>query len=469
MTLAKFDIIDLDITSLAYGGMGVSHYNDIVVFVKGGIPGERVKGRIYKKKKNYYEADIVEKIKISDSEVEPRCDHFGVCGGCSSQNLDYKVQLSEKYNQIKDLFIRIGKIKNPPIKKIIGSTNEYNYRNKMEFSYSSNRWKLNLDEKSTEDYSHALGLHVKGRYDKIVDVGDCHINGELANKIYKFLKKCLFEKNIEPFNAKEKTGFLRNIIIREGQLTEQILINFITTSFDAEALNPIIKLLTKEYPQIKSIINTIVKPNSHSSIGEEEKILWGDDFIIEKIDKLEYKISSNSFFQTNSKQLKILYNQIIKCSEFKGNEILYDLYCGTGSIGIFLAQYVRKVYGVEVVTSAVIDAIENANNNDIKNIEFFNGDLVDFFTTNKEIKLIEKPDVVVLDPPRAGIHNNTMQSIINLNPEKIIYISCNPATQVRDVKILIENNYSINNIQPIDMFPHTPHIENIVVLMNDEK
>ncbi len=468
MKLSKGQIIDLDVTSLAYGGMGISYYNDIVVFVKGGIPGESLKARIYKKKKNYLEAYPVEQIKKSKKSVIPHCEHFGVCGGCSFQNLNYDEQLHQKNIQVKDLFTRVGGIQNPPINNIIGCDEQYNYRNKMEFSYSSNKWIPNLNEQNKNQSSVAFGLHVKGRYDKIVDINECHINGKLSNEIFKFLKDILIKQNIEPFNIKTRTGYLRNVIIREGKSINEILINFIITNSNIEILKPVIEKLINEFSEIKSIISTIVKPNSGSSISEEEKILWGEDYISENIGKYLYKISSNSFFQTNSKQSKVLYDLIVKICEFKGDEVVYDLYCGTGSIGIYIAKYVKMVYGIEIVMSAVIDAVENAKNNETNNIHFFHGDLIDSFQNNQELKLIDNPDIIILDPPRAGIHNKTLIDIISFNAKKIVYVSCNPSTQARDVNILIDNGYSIKNIQPIDMFPHTPHIENIVLLSKYE-
>jgi len=468
MKFSEGEIIDLDIKSLAYGGMGISYYNDMVVFVRGGIPGEKLKAKISKRKKNYLEAYALEKIRKSKKSVDPPCEHFGICGGCLFQNLDYKEQLNQKYIQVKDLFTRIGGIQTLPINKIVGCKNQYNYRNKMEFSYSSNRWIQNLGEKTPLDNLNAFGLHVRGRYDKIADINECHINGDLSNKIFKSLKNILSNQKIEPFNAKNKTGFLRNIIIREGHSTRQILINLITTSSNTKILSPIVKILTDEFLEIKSIINTIVKPNSGSLMSEKEEIIWGEDYISENIGQYLYKISSNSFFQTNSIQAKVLYDLIIKICEFKGDEVVYDLYCGTGSIGIYAAKYVKMVYGVEIVMSSVIDAIENAKNNNIKNIQFFHGDLINTFQNNQELKLIENPDIIILDPPRAGIHSNTLIDIIKFNAKKIIYVSCNPSTQARDVNILIKNGYSIKNIQPVDMFPHTPHIENIALLTNHE-
>jgi len=468
MKLSKGQIIDLDIRSLAYGGMGVSYHNDVVIFVKGGIPGEKLKAKIYKKKKNYLEAYPIEKIKKSKKSVDPRCEHFGVCGGCSFQNLNYNDQLSQKNTQVKDLFTRIGGIQSPPINKIIGCDNQYNYRNKMEFSYSSNKWIVNFDENDNNENLNAFGLHVRGRYDKIVDINECHINGNLTNKIFKLLKNILSHEGIEPFNAKNQAGFLRNVIIREGYLTNQILINFITTSSNTKILSPILRILTNKFPEIKSIVNTIVKSDSGSSISEKEEILWGQDYISENIGEYSYKISTNSFFQTNSMQAKVLYDLIIKICEFKGNEVVYDLYCGTGSIGIYVAKYVKMVYGIEIVMSAVIDAIENANNNNVDNIQFFHGDLINTFQNNQEFKLIENPDIIILDPPRAGVYSKTLIDIMKFNAKKIIYVSCNPSTQARDINILINNGYLIKNIQPIDMFPHTPHIENIALLTNDE-
>ena len=468
MKLSKGQILDLEITSLAYGGMGISHYEDIIVFVKGAIPGEKIKAKIYKKKKNYLEAYSIEKIQSSKYSTEPICEHFGVCGGCSSQNLNYNEQLNQKNTQVRDLFTRIGGITSPNINKIVGCQEHYNYRNKMEFSYSSNKWIINLDEQNEKEDENAFGLHVKGRFDKIVDINDCHITGKLSNKIFKSIKSELFLKKVEPFNIKTRKGYLRNIIIREGHSTKEVSVNFIITSPETKNLLPIVKYLVENHKEIKSIKSTTVEPNSGSSFSDQEKVLFGEDYISENINSYLYKLSSNSFFQTNSKQAKVLYDLIVKAADFKGDEVVYDLYCGTGSIGIYIAKYVKMVYGIEIVMSAVINAIENAKNNKIKNIQFFHGDLVDTFQNNAELKLIKNPDVIILDPPRPGIHSNTLAEIVNFNPKKIIYISCNPSTQARDVNILMQNGYQIINIQPVDMFPHTPHIENIVLLDKHE-
>ena len=466
--MKKGDIINLNIESLSYGGLGVAHYNDIVVFVKGGLPGQSVKSKIFKKKKKYFEAYVLEIIKESPDQVQPLCDHFGTCGGCSFQNYSYKKQLTEKQNQIKDLFSRIAKVKTPKIKSIIGCEDQYYYRNKMEFSYSPNRWAIDLESTDNEENIDALGLHVKGRFDKIIDINSCHLHGKTSDTIFKFLKKYLIENEISSFDIKKRNGYLKNIIIREGYQTNEVLINFITTSNDDTILSQLVQSLTKKFKEIKSIINTIVKNNSGSSIGEE-KILWGENYINDNIGKYAFKISNNSFFQTNTKQIEVLYDSIRKICDLKGDEVVYDLYCGTGSIGIYIAEYVKMVYGVEIVMSAVIDAIENAQNNNIKNIQFFHGNLIDFFQNNQELKLIEKPDLIILDPPRAGIHQNTLDSILNFNPKKILYVSCNPSTQARDISILKDSHYVIENMQPIDMFPHTPHIENIILLINNEK
>ena len=464
MTLSKGQVLDLDIEKLAFGGLGIAHFDNIVIFVKDGIPGQKVKAKIWKKKKNYLEAYTIEKIESSKDEVKPICNHFAICGGCAFQNYNYTSQLTEKHNQVKELFDKMIKSSYPKINSIIGCENEYYYRNKMEFSYSSNRWILDTNN-SIENTNPAFGLHVKKRFDKIVDISSCHIQSKKSDEIFNFIKKYLLKYKITPFNMESKSGYLKKVIIREGQITNQILINFITTDDDTSILSKLTNLLKENFNEVKGIINTIVKPNSGSSVSDREIILWGQDYIEEKIGKYIYKISSSSFFQTNSKQSEKLYDQILKLAKLKGSEIIYDLYCGAGSIGIYLSKYAKKIYGIEIVMSAVIDAIENSKKNNIKNIQFFHGDLINFFRNNQEIKLIESPDVVILDPPRAGIHKNTLNDIIELKVKKIIYISCNPSTQVRDINILTENGYTIKEIQPIDMFPHTPHIENIVSLV----
>ena len=465
--MKKGDTLNLNIKSLSYGGLGIAHYDNIVIFVKGGLPGQSVKARIYKKKKKYLEAYVLEVLKKSKDQITPNCEHFGLCGGCSFQNYNYNKQLNEKENQVNDLFIRIAKIDSPNINPIIACKEKYNYRNKMEFSYSPNKWIVDLESKNESMDDDAFGLHVKGRFDKIIDINNCHLHGENANQIFKSIKEYLIENKISSFNIKERKGYLRNVIIRQGHETNEILINFVTTNQKNKAITELVKILTKKFPFIKSVINTIVENNSGSSIGKEN-LLFGRDYINEKIGENKYKISSNSFFQTNTNQAKVLYDTILRIGNFKGDEIVYDLYCGTGSIGIHISKHVKKVYGVEIVMSAVIDAIENAKNNNITNVQFFHGDLIDFFKNNQEIKLIETPDFIILDPPRAGIHNNTLMDVIKFSPKKIIYISCNPSTQARDIKILQDNNFMVKEIQPIDMFPHTPHIENITLLINDE-
>ena len=459
----KGTVLNLTIEKLAFGGLGIAYYKGLVIFVKGSIPGQKVSAKIYKKKKNYLEAYIVEVIDPSIDEVEKNCNHFGVCGGCSFQNYNYNSQLNQKYNQVNELFEKMLKKKMEyTINPIIGCGEQFHYRNKMEFTYSYNKWIVDLD--SEIDNNPALGLHVKARFDKIVDIDNCSIQGSKSNIIFSFIKSKLTELKISAFNMKSKQGYLRNIIIREAQKSNQVLVNFITTNNKNSQLKKLSNALVKEFDFVKGVINTIVKPNSGSSIGDEEIILFGESYIEEMIGEYIFKISKDSFFQTNSKQAEVLYEQIKLLSDLDGNEIVYDLYCGTGSIGIYLSKFVKKIYGIEVVMSAVLDGIENTNKNEIKNVNFFHGDLTNFFEENKEIPFIEKPDLLIVDPPRAGMHTNTLTHISTLNAKKIIYVSCNPSTQVRDVNFLIENGYCIKNIQPVDMFPHTPHIENIVSL-----
>ncbi len=464
--IKKGSELELYIEKLAYGGLGIGHHENIVVFVKGAIPGQTVRVKIYKKKKKYFEAYVIETIKPSKFEVSAKCTHFGVCGGCSFQNYNYVNQLSQKQDQVESMFQKLGGIENVPIEPIIGCEKQYNYRNKMEFTYSPNKWILDVNQLNHTSNSNcnALGLHVKNRFNKIVDIDNCFLHSELSDRILVYLKSLITENKIVPFNINLREGYLRNIIIRSNFADDEILINFITITDQGDQLKKIINPLIDKFKEIKSILNTIVEPNSGSSYSEREKVLWGNDYINEQIGNYTYKVSSNSFFQTNSAQAKILYDLIIHCGEFKKNEIVYDLYCGTGTIGIYIANFVKRVYGVEIVMSSIIDAIENANNNNINNIEFIQGNLDLFFNESNESKIIPRPDTIILDPPRAGLHRNTSIKLIEMEAKKIIYVSCNPSTQVRDIVLFMENGYKLKYVQPVDMFPHTPHIENIAVL-----
>ncbi|MBC8479073.1 MAG: 23S rRNA (uracil(1939)-C(5))-methyltransferase RlmD [FCB group bacterium] len=459
----KGSLVDLTIESLAFGGMGVSHIGEMVVFVQHAIPGQKVRARILKKRKKFLEAIQLEILEESVHRAHINCSHFEFCGGCSFQNLDYGIQLSEKQRQVEDTFRYLGGFTGIKVNPILGCEQIYNYRNKMEFTYSNRRWSLPGEpDESAVDF--ALGLHVPGRYDKILHIDNCHIQHPTANRILNSVREMVIQLDLEPYDIKTHLGFMRNLIIRTAQATGEIMVNLVTSRENDDLLKPIVENLVDNYPEITSIVNNITGRRAGVSRGEIEKTLHGKSFITEKLGNFKFEISANSFFQTNSLQADRLYALAAEKCELTGREVLFDLYCGTGSIGICLSDKVKQVYGFELEPSAIADAHRNAANNKVTNAEFFEGDLMHILSRDSRVKHISRPDIVILDPPRAGLHENTIKDLLNLKPKKIVYISCNPSTQARDVKLLADEVYSLHDLSPVDMFPHTPHVENIAVL-----
>ena len=449
--------IKLKISDLAFGGKGISKKDDLVFFVKDAIPNQEVIAKISKIKKKYAEAYSIETLKDSTDQVNPVCEHFKWCGGCTTQQLDYQTQLYYKQKQVSDILNKIGGKKNLDINTIIGCENTFFYRNKMEYTFSGIPWYIG--DESYDDV--IIGLHVPKRFDKILNINKCHINDEVFNDILEISKEVAVKEKMIPYHVRKHTGFLRFLVIRIGIHTNEVMVNLVTAGYKPKIIKPLVDALVDRIPNIKSIVNTINNQKSNIASGTS-KLLYGDEYINEKIGDYTFKISANSFFQTNSYQVKTLYDYIIKTADFKKSDIVYDLYCGTGTIGIYVSSFVKKVYGIEIVKDAIKDANFNAKKNNIKNITFYDSDIKDFFT-NQNTK-IDKPNTIIIDPPRPGLHPNVVKDIIILSPSKIIYISCNPSTQARDVKIFLEEDYKICDIQPIDMFPHTPHIECIITL-----
>ena len=449
--------IKLRISDLAFGGKGISKKDDLVFFVKDAIPNQEVIAKISKIKKKYAEAYSIETLKDSTDQVNPACEHFKWCGGCTTQQLDYQTQLYYKQKQVSDILNKIGGEKNLDVNTIIGCENTFFYRNKMEYTFSGIPWYIG--DESYDDV--IIGLHVPKRFDKILNINKCHINHEVFNDILKISKEVAVKEKMIPYHVRKHTGFLRFLVIRIGIHTNEVMVNLVTAGYKPKIIKPLVDALVDRIPNIKSIVNTINNQKSNIASGTSQ-LLYGDEYINEKIGDYTFKISANSFFQTNSYQVKTLYDYIIKTADFKKSAIVYDLYCGTGTIGIYVSSFVKKVYGIEIVKDAIKDANFNAKKNNIKNIAFYDSDIKDFFT-NQNTK-IDKPNVIIIDPPRPGLHPNVVKDIIKLSPSKIIYVSCNPSTQARDVKIFLEDSYKISDIQPIDMFPHTPHIECIITL-----
>lgn len=461
-TIKKGMDVELEIESLAFGGMGVSRINEKVTFVKNAIPGQTVTARITKKRTSYLEARSLEVLSESPHFVPVKCEHFADCGGCTFQNLEYEQQIIAKELQVQDVFRRIGGFKDVACDSIVKCDDIFHYRNKMEFTFSNQEYVPESD-KEREPSEFALGLHAPGRWDKILNINECHIQTEIANEILTSIKE--LTKDLEPYNIREHTGFLRHVMIRVATNTNEIMVNIVTSRDDPELLSPISNTLITKFPRITSIVNNITTRKAGVSTGEHQIILHGNENIVEKLGEYEFMISADSFFQTNTKQAEKLYDIILEESALTGTEIVYDLFCGTGSISLYLSKQAKMVYGFELVPSAVQDAIQNAIHNKVKNAWFFGGNLENLFRENTEAKGLELPDVLVVDPPRAGLHVKTIEDILEKSPKRIVYVSCNPASQARDVALLCNEKYNLVKLRPVDMFPHTPHVENVATLI----
>ena len=453
--------IELVIESLAYGGMGLARKHNFVIFVKYAIPGQKVIARIYKKRKGYAEAHVLKVLSESPDATNASCGHYWICS--KLQNLSYKRQIDEKVSQVEDVFRRIGGLSNFTLEKVREAESIYHYRNKMEFTFSPNRWVLDSEPEGV-DRSFALGLHIPGRFDKILDINNCYIQPEIGNRILSVTRDvCLSNRELRPYDPKSHIGFLRFLMLRYGKNTQDLMVNIVTAYHDIDKLTPLTDALLKEFSEITSLVNNVNTRKADVAFGESETLLYGEPSIKEKLGDLTFEISANSFFQTNTGQGEILYQEIKDATNLKGDEILYDLYCGTGTIGLYLSKKAKKVFGFEVIRSALDDAEKNAVRNNISNIVFVKANLDTFFKSGQLPKRVPKPDVIVVDPPRAGMHEDMTNYLPKLGAKKIIYASCNPTTQARDAKILNTYGYRIISSTMVDMFPHTPHIETVML------
>lgn len=482
MNKKKGDIVEFQIERYAFEGKGIAKVSknellglseengnekNYVVFVIGSYPGDTVKARLLKIKNSYAEALVMDILTPSSERVKAKCKFFGTCGGCKQQDLDYDAQAKYKQQQVEEIFHKLGGFSGFEIKPIIPSQNVFYYRNKMEFSFSEKRW-LTKDEISKEgilDRDFALGLHIPKIYDKVLDVDECFLQSEASNKILNFTREFFKKRNTSIYSTKTHTGYLRNLVIKQASLTNDLMVNLVTSEENDELVNEYCDVLRKEIPEVTTVINNINKKFAAVAVGDYEKVIYGSGFIYDEIGKHKFRISANSFFQTNTLQAEKLYQTALDFAELKGNEIVYDLYSGAGTITIFISDKAKKVYAFEAVESAIADAKVNAELNNILNVKFFAADLYKSFLPIVDKYNIPKPDVMIIDPPRSGMHPTTVSDVISLSPEKIVYVSCNPTTQVRDIKLMVEAGYKLIKIKPVDMFPHTFHIENVALLM----
>lgn len=449
--------------SLAYGGKGVARIDDFVIFVKNGLPGQRVLARIVKRRRGFAEAVAQEILEESADTISAKCDHFPTCGGCAFQNFDYAAQLEEKRKQTLDLFRRMGGIHPVKLDRVVAAENPFHYRNKMEFSFSNRRWIL-PDEDQGVDATFALGLHVAGRYDKVLNIDTCWIQKPIANEILNSVRETVLANGLEPYDILKHTGFVRNLVIRVGENTGEIMVNLVTSREEPELLRPVVERLTTDFPQIVSIVNNITRRKAAVAYGEWEILLHGRSYIHEELGEYTFEISANSFFQTNTAQAEKLYRLALEFARLSGDEILFDLFSGTGSTSCYMASHVRQVYGFELITAAVEDAVRSAISNHLFNCQFFEANLDTYFRTASVWNETEKPHAVLLDPPRSGMHPKLVKDLLGMAPGKIIYLSCNPSTQARDVAMLTEGGYRLGRLAMVDMFPHTPHIETVALL-----
>lgn len=454
---------DVEILDVAAEGNSIARVNDFVVFVPFGAPGDIADVKIDRRKRSYAEGHIEKIVKPSDIRVEPRCEHFTVCGGCRWQHLPYGFQLECKQKQVRDAMERIAKIEIPEISPILGSENIYEYRNKMEYTFSNKMW-LTFDQlRSGEDFPdrNAAGFHIPGAFDKVLDIHKCHLQDDFGNRLRLFVKDFGKEHGYSFYDLRNQNGLLRTLMIRISS-TGQIMAVMVFGEGDREKITLLLDAVKTEFPEITSLLY-VVNTKVNDTIGDQEVIIYsGSPYIEEEMEGLKFRVGPKSFYQTNSRQAYRLYSVARDFAELQGDELVYDLYTGTGTIACFLARKCRRVVGIEYVQEAIDDAKVNAAVNGLDNTEFYAGDMKDVLTP----AFVEKhgrPDVMIVDPPRAGMHENVVKVILETAPDRIVYVSCNPATQARDLALL-DRLYKVDAIQPVDMFPHTAHVENVVRL-----
>ena len=454
---------NIEIIDTATKGKSVARHDGVIIFIKGGVPGDICNITVFKRRKKYWEANINQIVKKSKSRIDPICEHFGSCGGCKWQNMNYQSQLKFKQNEVINNLTRIGGITISKYNQIIGCEQEYFYRNKMEFTFSNKRWLTKEEVASNSEIKNkdALGFHVPGMFDKVIDIKKCHLQKEPSNKIRLAVKKFADNNKLPYFDLRNQTGLLRNLLIRTSTTNElMVLVQFFNN--DTGKIKLLMDFIKDTFNEITSLLYTINTKGNNTLYDQDILCYSGKDYITEEIDDLVFKIGPKSFFQTNSKQAKKLYSITRELAEINEKDIVYDLYTGTGTIAQFIAKKAKMVIGIDSVKEGIMAAYENAKFNNIKNCTFYTGDMKDIFSDDF-INKNGHPNVIITDPPRDGMHKKVIEQILNILPQRIVYVSCNSATQARDVSIMKEK-YNVTNIQTVDMFPQTHHVENIVVL-----
>lgn len=458
----NFVLENLEVVDISTEGKAIAKKEGLVVFIEGAVPGDVVDVMVHRKKSSFAEGKVQKILKPSPFRINPTCEHFGTCGGCKWQNFSYKKQLEFKQKYVFDAFTRIGKLQFPELLPILGNQKDYFYRNKLEFSFSNKKWLTNEELSSGEKFNRdALGFHIPGMFDKILDIRNCYLQPEPSNSIRNAVKTYASENGLSFYDVRNKSGFLRTLMIRTAY-TGEIMVVLAVFEWLEKELFTLLDFLKTNFPQITSL-QYVHNPKANDTLSELDiKTYHGRDYIVEEMEGLKFKISPRSFYQTNSAQAYNLYKITSEFAELKENETVYDLYTGTGTIANFVARKCKKVVGIEYVEDAIHDARENSKTNGITNTTFYAGDMKDILNT-EFIQQNGKPDVIITDPPRAGMHEDVVKVILLAEPEKVVYVSCNPSTQARDIA-LMQLQYEIVKTQPVDMFPQTAHVENVVLL-----
>ena len=456
-------IENIEIIDTASKGKSVARHNGRAIFVKGGVPGDICDITVFKRRKKYWEARIKKIHTYSEKRTEPKCEHFGTCGGCKWQNMKYESQLSFKQNEVLNNLKRIGGIDLPLHQEIIGSENKYFYRNKMEYTFSNKRW-LTIEEiQSEEDIKDkdACGFHVPGMFDKVINLNNCYLQQEPSNAIRLSVKKFADKNNLTYFDIRNHHGLLRNLMIRTSSTNDlMVLVQFYEN--DKKNINLLMEHIKTSFPKITSLLYIINQKANNTMYDQEVNCYNGEDHIMEEMDGLHFKIGAKSFFQTNSEQAKVLYRKTKELANITADDLVYDLYTGTGTIAQYVATSAKKVVGIDSVEEGIKAAYLNAERNNIDNCTFYTGNMKEIFT-DEFIAQNGTPDVIITDPPRDGMHKKVVEQILKIGAKRIVYVSCNSATQARDLSLMNEK-YKVSHIQPVDMFPQTHHVENIVVM-----
>ncbi len=453
------------IESTAFKGKGVGKHDGIAVFVPATAPGDRVRARIVKKKKRYREAKLLEILEPSPDRIDPKCRHANVCGGCTWQHLPYPEQLKNKEQHVRDHMERIAGLDPDIVRPILGCDDAFYYRNKMEYSFATRRWLTEAEIRSDEyvdDSGFAAGLHAPGRFDKILDLKECHLQHPVSFRLLDFVRGYCIEHGIPAFDTFKKEGFIRHLVIRNSHFTDDLMVNLVTFRDDPEIVGRLKDALLGEFPEITTIVNNVNDQPNPTAVGRFEKVLHGPGFITDHIGSHSFKIHANAFFQTNTRQAEKLYSVARDYAELESGGHLFDLYCGVGTLSLYMADKAERVTGVEIVDVAIENAKFNAEENGVENVDFVLGDMKDTFN-DAFMNNVGRPDCIITDPPRSGMHPDVVEQLCTVDTDRIVYVSCNPSTMARDLEKLKEF-YTVESVKPVDMFPQTYHIEAVAKL-----